>query len=67
MVIIRKKDLKEMSTEELKNKLKEIELSLHEERGNIKSGKRQKVIKYKPLMKVKARIKTYLHQRGVIT
>ncbi|MFH0971018.1 MAG: 50S ribosomal protein L29 [Candidatus Micrarchaeota archaeon] len=66
MAIIRKRDLLQMSQEELKNKLKEIELSLQEERANIKSGKRQKVIRYKPLRKLRARIITYLHQKGVI-
>jgi ribosomal protein L29 len=65
MAIIKKKDLKEMSTEEMQTKLKEIVLALHEERANIKSGKRQKVIKYKPLRKTRARILTYLKQRGV--
>lgn len=65
MAIIKKNDLKQLSIDELKTKLKETELSLHEERGNIKSGKRQKVIKYKPLRKLRARIITYLHQKGI--
>ncbi|MFH1443176.1 MAG: 50S ribosomal protein L29 [Candidatus Micrarchaeota archaeon] len=67
MAIVKKRDLRAMSVEELKIKLKETELAFMEERANIKGGKRQKQIKYKPLRKLKARIKTYLHQRGVKT
>ncbi len=65
MAIIKKNELKQMSVEDLKNKLKEVEISFIEERANIKSGKRQKQIKYKPLRKLRARIKTLLSQKGV--
>ncbi|HLC48219.1 MAG TPA: hypothetical protein VJI13_04045 [Candidatus Norongarragalinales archaeon] len=66
MAIIKKSDLRQFSIDELKTKLLETELSLKEETANIKSGKRQKVIKYKPLRKLRARIKTYLLQKGVV-
>ena len=66
MAIIRKRDLKALGLEELKAKLREIELALMEETAAIKSGKRQKQIKYKPLRKLRARIITFLKQRGVI-
>lgn len=66
MAIIKKSELKAFSVEELKNKLAETEISLREESANIKSGKRQKVIKYKPLRKLRARLITYLKQKGVV-
>ncbi|MEK6954369.1 MAG: hypothetical protein AABX01_05145 [Candidatus Micrarchaeota archaeon] len=67
MAIIKKKDLKALGVDELKVKLTETESSLREETANIKSGRRQKVIKYKPLRKLRARIKTLLKQKGVVT
>ncbi|MFH1750543.1 MAG: 50S ribosomal protein L29 [Candidatus Micrarchaeota archaeon] len=66
MVIIRKNELKQMSVDELKTKLSETEIALMEETANIKSGKRKKVIKYKPLRKLRARIITFLKQKGVV-
>ncbi|MBI5225237.1 hypothetical protein HY989_05175 [Candidatus Micrarchaeota archaeon] len=66
MAIIRKRDLKTLGLEELKAKLREIEIALMEETAAIKSGKRQKKITYRPLRKLRARIITFLKQRGVI-
>ncbi len=65
MSVIRKSELKALDSDSLKKKLSEIEAEIRVQYSEIKTGRRQKSLKYKELRRVRARIKTFLKQRGI--
>ncbi len=66
MAIIRKKELRAMGTEEMKAKLAELRKELLSARAKIATTKTSdNPGKYKQIKKTIARIRTFVHQRGV--
>jgi len=64
MAIIRKSELKEMSSSELREKLQELQLELVKARGEAFAGAPKNPGRIRELRRTIARIKTLLHQRG---
>ena len=67
MAVIRKNDVKQMDVEALKTKLEEISTELNAQKGAVSTARRPKNVKYRELRRLRARIKTILHQKGVKT
>ena len=67
MAVIRKSELKQMEVASLKQKLDEINVELNTQMGAISTARRPKNVKYRELRRLRARIKTILHQKGVRT
>lgn len=67
MAVIKLKELKEKTMEELKLKLAEVEKEIHSENASVKTtGKPSNAGKYREVKKVRARINTLLAQRKAI-
>lgn len=66
MAVMRKQELRETTSEELKKKLAEIEQEILAEYGARKTtGKPSNPGRYRELRKLRARIKTILNKRGI--